>query len=63
MTDTATGKPPNPNARKVAISVLRAATAEYMVLSAPNTAPTPMSKRSTVPAPRTRVESSADCAA
>ena len=44
MTDTTTGMPPNPNARNVAISTVRALTAEYMVLRAANTAPMAMMK-------------------
>ncbi len=38
-TETTTGPAPNPSARSVAISRVRAATALYIVLSAPNNAP------------------------
>ena len=44
-----TGSPEKPMARKVAISLPRAATAAYMLLSAANTAPSPM-MRVTTPA-------------
>jgi hypothetical protein len=40
--DTTTAAAPKPIARSVAISVVRTLTAEYIVLSAPNTAPRPM---------------------
>ena len=42
ITETTTGRPRKPIARSVAISRARAATAAYMVLSAPNTAPIAM---------------------
>ena len=42
MTETTTGKPPKPMARRVAISTWRLAIAEYMQLSAPNAAPSAM---------------------
>ena len=42
ITDTTTGNAPNPIARSVAISTVRVLTAEYIVLSAPNSAPTAM---------------------
>ena len=44
-----TGAAPKPSARKVAISRVRAETAEYIVLSAANTAPTPISTAMVVP--------------
>ena len=40
--DSTTLPPPKPNARMVAISRERSATAEYIVLRAPNTAPRPI---------------------
>ncbi len=40
ITEITTAVPPKPMARRVAISRARASTAEYMVLTAPNTAPT-----------------------
>ena len=40
--DITTLGPPKPSARMVAISRERSATAEYMVLRAPNTAPSPI---------------------
>ena len=42
ITDTTTGVSPKPRARNVAISTVRVTTAEYMVLSAANTAPIAM---------------------
>jgi len=39
MSETTTAPLPNPSARRVAISRVRAATALYIVFSAPNTAP------------------------
>ncbi len=42
ITESTTGMPPKPIARRVAISRARLSTAEYMVLSAPNTAPMAM---------------------
>ena len=42
MTEMTTGPLENPRARRVAISRVRAATAVYMVLMAPKTAPMPM---------------------
>ena len=42
MTETTTGPLENPSARRVAISRVRLATAVYMVLMAPNTAPMPI---------------------
>ena len=42
ITDTTTGRPPKPIARRVAISTCRLATAVYMQLRAPNVAPTAM---------------------
>ena len=45
--------PPKPRARMVAISRVRSETAEYIVLSAPKTAPMPMTKATSVP--RTRI--------
>ncbi len=44
-TETITGTPRKPMARSVAISRARVATAAYMVLSAPNTAPIAMIDR------------------
>ena len=43
MSETTTAPLPKPSARSVAISRVRAATALYMVFSAPNTAPMAMS--------------------
>ena len=43
------GNPPKPMARKVAISVARAATDEYIVLSAPASAPNAMAMASGQP--------------
>ncbi len=42
ITETSTAVPPKPMARRVAISRARESTAAYMVLMAPNTAPTAM---------------------
>ena len=42
ITETAMARPPKPSARNVPISWVRAATAEYMVLSDPNNAPSAM---------------------
>ena len=42
ITDTTTGNAPKPIARSVAISTVRVLTAEYIVFSAPNSAPTAM---------------------
>ena len=42
ITDTSTGRPPKPIARKVAISLLRVATAAYMLLRAAKIAPSAM---------------------
>ena len=50
--ETTTAPPPKPTARMVAISRVRSATAEYMVLSAAKTAPTPMIRATIVPRPR-----------
>ncbi|MCE2541194.1 MAG: hypothetical protein J4G16_12680 [Acidobacteria bacterium] len=46
-----TGRPPKPRARSVAISRVRAATAVYIVLMPPNTAPIPIRSAITVPMP------------
>jgi len=62
MIERITGDPRNPMARSVAISRVRAATAAYMVLSAPNTAPTAMMTPTTVPRIRMMVEIVCDCA-
>ena len=48
-TETITGTRRNPRARKVAISRARAATAEYIVLSAPKTAPMAMMAPTVMP--------------
>ena len=42
ITETTTGRPPNPIARSVAISTWRLAIAVYMQFSAPNVAPIAM---------------------
>ena len=42
ITETTTGTPPNPRARSVAISTVRAETAVYMVFRAANRAPMAM---------------------
>ena len=42
ITEITTPRPPKPMARRVAISRVRESTAEYIVLMAPNTAPTAM---------------------
>ncbi|MNN94172.1 hypothetical protein D3C81_2127500 [compost metagenome] len=49
ITAVTTGRPRKPIARIVAISRARVATAAYMVLSAPNTAPTAMMVPITLP--------------
>ena len=54
ITDTTTGAPEKPMARSVAISRARVDTAAYMVLSAPNTAPTAMIPATTRPRMRIR---------
>ena len=57
-----TGVPRKPMARNVAISRVRVATAAYMELSAPNTAPIAMITPTTVPRMRMMVEIVSDCA-
>ena len=52
---------PKPTARRVAISRARSAIAEYMVLSAPKTAPMPMTTATIVPRTVIRVVSCRDC--
>ncbi len=63
ITATTTGRPRKPIARMVAISRARVATAAYMVLSAPKTAPTAMIAPITVPRIRMMVASWPDCLA
>ena len=48
-TDKTTGMLPNPSARNVAISRVRLATAVYIVMTAPNAAPTPISTPIIIP--------------
>jgi len=48
-TDNSTGHAPKPMARSVAISIPRAATAENMLLSAPNIAPIAMMTATVLP--------------
>jgi len=60
-TEATTGPPPKPRARRVAISRERPATAEYIVLSAPKTAPIPMSAATSRPRPRMIATIVRDC--
>ena len=53
--------PPNPIARSTAISRARSETAEYMVLSAPNTAPRPITAAISVPSTVMSVVTTCDC--
>ena len=62
MTETTTGAARNPRARKVAISRVRVATAAYMLLSAPNTAPIPMMMPMALPSAVISRVRAADCA-
>jgi len=54
---------PNPSARSVAISRERSATAEYIVFSAPKTAPIPITTAMIEPSTVIRVVSCRDCLA
>ena len=56
-----TDGPPNPSARIVAISRPRSETAEYMVFSAPKTAPIAMMPATSPPSTVMRVVSLVDC--
>ena len=60
-TETTTGQLPNPSARSVAISRVRLATAEYIVLTAPKTAPIPSARRCRSRCDRMIVCSTCDC--
>ena len=61
-TETTTGAEPKPSARSVAISRVRADTAEYIVLSAANTAPRPISTAIVTPMrPHQRRAACCDC--
>ena len=53
--------PPKPMARRTAISRERSETAEYMVLRAPKTAPSPITTATSVPSTLMRVVTSTDC--
>ena len=53
--------PPKPIARRTAISRERSETAEYIVLSAPNTAPRPMTTAIRLPSTVIRVVTTCDC--
>jgi hypothetical protein len=58
-----TGVAPKPSARSVAISCVRDATAEYIVLTAPKIAPSPISTAMPTPIVRITVCSTCDCCA
>ena len=60
-TETTTGDEPKPSARSVAISRVRADTAEYIVLSAAKIAPSPISTAMVTPIVRTSVCRICDC--
>ena len=62
-TDMTTGTLPKPSARSVAISRVRAATAEYIVLTAPKIAPSPISAAMANPIVRMIACSTCDCCA
>ena len=61
INDRMTDPPPNPRARIVAISRARAATAEYMVLRAPKTAPIAITKATRKPSTLINVLTIRDC--
>ena len=63
MNDSTTEPPPKPSARRVAISRARAATAEYIVFSAPKTAPMAITKATRKPSTRISVLTICDCLA
>ena len=60
-TEITTGVEPKPSARNVAISRVRVDTAEYIVLSAANTAPRPISTAIVAPMVLTSAISVRDC--
>ena len=62
ITETSTGRRPNPSARSVAISSVRDDTAEYMALMAPRMAPRPISNAMTPPAMETNMDNNSVCA-
>ena len=62
-TEKTTAPAPNPRARKVAISRVREATAVYIVLMAPKTAPMPISTAMKYPSVRMSRLSCCDCCA
>ena len=61
--ETITAPAPNPSARNVAISLTRAETAPYMVLRAPNRAPSAIRIATKKPIPRMKAVIAVDCAA
>ena len=63
MMDRITGLAPKPRARKVAISRVRAATALYMVFSAPKSAPNAISAVMNTPIFLMKLVSIVDCSA
>ena len=63
ITETTTGTLPKPRARKVAISTVRVATAEYIVFSAANKAPMAMMTAMAKPKPSIWPARPPDCAA
>ena len=62
-TEQTTGAAPKPSARSVAISRPRAATALYIVLSAPNNAPNAIIRATTVPSVVMKLVVIVDCSA